>query len=81
MKKRKIICPNDDAHAVRKYEKILIAYEESDKPPTKFWIHCDDMKCKRWFQVEFNSKGGATAKQMPKGYHFDFHKTPILTGS
>ena len=85
--KKKIVCPNDDSH--KGYDKIILAYEESDKPPEKIWVFCIDNrgrafageKCNRWIQIEFNEKGGVTTKMMPKGYHFDFEKTPTLIKS
>jgi len=77
--KEKIVCPNDDSH--KGYEKILLAYEETNKPPARIWVHCDDMKCKRWFQIDFNKRGGAVLKEMPKKYHFDFKKAPTIVRS
>ena len=55
--------------AGQNYNKILMAYEPGKN---RYWVHCGDMKCNRWVQVDFNRGGGVTTTLMPKDYHFDF---------
>ena len=75
--KRKILCP-EKIHLKFKYEKILLGFEErGNKVPLVFYVHCDDMKCKRWFKVVFDENGCYYVKPLPKNYHIDFHKIPV----
>jgi len=67
--KVKVLCPNHG------YGKILMAFETDRK---RYWVYCDDHRCKRWVQVDINDNGGITTTLMPKNYHFDFEKQPIL---
>jgi hypothetical protein len=67
--KKKVLCPN---HV---YEKILLAYDPDRR---RIWVHCSDRNCSRWVQVDINNWDGVVATMMPKGYHFDFEKTPTL---
>jgi hypothetical protein len=76
-KKWKINCPNAEAHVG--YEKFLIALELSGKYVNKIWAHCDDDNCRRWFCIMIGARGGVTVTKMPKKYHLDLTKLPIVS--
>ena len=67
--KKKVFCPEHGGG------KILMAF---DPDRNRFWVFCSYPDCRRWVQVDINSKGGVTTTLMPKDYHFDFEKTPAL---
>jgi hypothetical protein len=74
-KKFKVMCPGATHQT---YGKFLFACTmEDDGKPGAMWLYCDSRDCKTWFKVEFANK---TAKltEMPKGYHFDFERLPVL---
>lgn len=75
MRKWKINCPSA-AHVG--YEKFLVGLELAGSHVHKIWLHCDDENCRRWFCLTVGRRGGVTVTTMPKKYHLDLTKLPIL---
>lgn len=76
MRRWKINCPNSDAHV--DYEKFLVGLELSGSHVQRIWLHCDDMNCRRWFCVNIGRRGGVAVTKMPKKYHLELTKLPVM---
>lgn len=71
-RKYKVLCPSDAHHG---YSKILFAV---DLDANTLWLYCSDHKCRTWYKAELSTSGVKLTK-MPKDYHFEFERLPILS--
>ena len=73
--KYKVMCPGE-VH--KGYAKFLFAVEIENGHPIALWQYCGNRDCRNWYKVEFSSIG-VKLTEMPKNYHFDFERLPVLT--
>jgi hypothetical protein len=73
--KFKVMCPSE-VH--KGYKKFLFAIEFDNGHVKTLWQCCGNRDCRAWYRVDCGSNG-VKLTRMPKNYHFEFERLPILT--